>query len=177
MGTAIHHVRTRLPFPLLGLDSDNGSEFISQNLYTWCQREGITFTRSRSYKKNDSCLFEQKNGALVRKVIGYQRYDSKEALEMLNRIYSLLRLYTNFFQPSMKLTGKQRDGAKIYKTTLIVVLLLKYLQFRSKCNLPLCCLGALLRLNLFSYRNLWDWLDDPFETPTELPNSHLELAI
>jgi len=116
VGAAIHQVRTRLPFPLLGLDSDNGSEFINQNLYTWCHREGITFTRSRSYKKNDNCHVEQKNGALVRRVIGYQRYDSKEALEMLNRIYSLLRLYTNFFQPSMKLTGKQRDGAKVYKT-------------------------------------------------------------
>jgi hypothetical protein len=115
VGTAIHHIRTRMPFSLLELDSDNGSEFINQNLYTWCQREGITFTRSRSYKKNDNCHVEQKNGALVRRVIGYQRYDSKEALEMLNRIYSLLRLYTNFFQPSMKLTGNQRDGAKVYK--------------------------------------------------------------
>ena len=116
VGTAIHHIRTRLPFPLLGLDSDNGSEFINQNLYTWCQREGITFTRSRSYKKNDNCHVEQKNGALVRRIIGYQRYDSKEALEMLNRIYSLLRLYTNFFQPSMKLISKHRHGAKVYKT-------------------------------------------------------------
>ncbi len=116
VGTAIHNIRTRMPFSLLGLDSDNGSEFINQNLYTWCQREGITFTRSRSYKKNDNCHVEQKNGALVRRVIGYQRYDSKEALEMLNRIYSLLRLYTNFFQPSMKLTGKHRNGAKVYKT-------------------------------------------------------------
>jgi hypothetical protein len=116
VGTAIYHIRTRLPFPLLGLDSDNGSEFINQNLYTWCQREGIIFTRSRSYKKNDSCHVEQKNGALVRRIIGYRRYASKEALEMLNRIYSLLRLYTNFFQPSMKLIGKRRHGAKVYKT-------------------------------------------------------------
>ena len=116
VGTAIHQIRTRMPFPLLGLDSDNGSEFINQNLYTWCQREGIIFTRSRSYKKNDSCHVEQKNGALVRRIIGYRRYASKEALEMLNRIYSLLRLYTNFFQPSMKLIGKRRHGAKVYKT-------------------------------------------------------------
>ena len=116
VGTAIHNIRTRMPFSLLGLDSDNGSEFINQNLYTWCQREGITFTRSRSYKKNDNCHVEQKNGALVRRVIGYQRYDSKEALGMLNRIYSLLRLYTNFFQPSMKLISKHRNGAKVFKT-------------------------------------------------------------
>jgi hypothetical protein len=116
VGTAIHHLRTRLPFPLLGLDSDNGSEFINRHLYTWCRREGISFTRSRSYKKNDSCHVEQKNGALVRRVIGYQRYSSKEALEMLNRTYSLLRLYTNFFQPSMKLINKQRHGSKVYKS-------------------------------------------------------------
>jgi len=116
VGAAIHQVRTRLPFSLLGLDSDNGSEFINQNLYTWCLREGITFTRSRSDKKNDNCYVEQKNGALVRRVIGYQRYDSKEALERLNRIYSLLRLYANFFQPSTKLIAKQCDGANVYKT-------------------------------------------------------------
>ena len=116
VGAAIHHLRTRLPFPLLGLDSDNGSEFINQSLYTWCRREGITFTRSRSYKKNDSRHVEQKNGTLVRRIIGYRRYDSKEALERLSRIYSLLRLYTNFFQPSMKLIGKRRHGAKVYKT-------------------------------------------------------------
>jgi hypothetical protein len=61
-------------------------------------------------------------------------------------------------------------------TALIATLLLKYLQFRSKCNLPLCRLVALLRLNLFSYRNLWDWLDDPFETPPDLPNPQLEMA-
>ena len=116
VGAAVHHLRTRLPFPLLGIDSDNGSEFINENLARYCQRERITFTRSRPYKKNDSCHVEQKNGALVRKIIGYQRYHSKEALAMINRIYSLLRLYTNFFQPSMKLTSKHRQGAKICKT-------------------------------------------------------------
>jgi hypothetical protein len=116
VSTAIHHLRTRLPFPLLGLDSDNGSEFINENLARYCQHEKITFTRSRPYKKNDSCHVEQKNGALVRKIIGYQRYHTKEALHMINRIYSLLRLYTNFFQPSMKLVSKHRQGAKICKT-------------------------------------------------------------
>ena len=115
VGSAVHRLRQRLPFPLLGLDSDNGSEFINQHLYRYCQREHITFTRSRAYKKNDSCHVEQKNGALVRRVIGYERYSSKQALEMLNRVYSLLRLYTNFFQPSMKLVSKHRHGAKVYK--------------------------------------------------------------
>jgi len=115
VGGAIHRVRKRLPFPLLGLDSDNGSEFINQHLYTYCQREGITFTRSRSYKKNDSCHVEQKNWSVVRRLVGYDRYNSRVALEALNRVYDLLRLYTNFFQPVMKLVRKTRHGAKVHK--------------------------------------------------------------
>lgn len=115
VGTAIHHVRQRLPFPLLGLDSDNGSEFINQDLAGWCRRERITFTRSRPYKKNDNCYVEQKNGSIVRRVIGRDRYSSKPALETLNRLYFLLRLYVNFFQPTMKLVSKTRHGAKVYR--------------------------------------------------------------
>jgi hypothetical protein len=115
VGTAIHHVRDRLPFPLLGLDSDNGSEFINRDLAGWCQREGITFTRSRPYKKNDNCYVEQKNGAIVRRVIGRDRYSSKQAYETLNRIYYLLRLYVNFLQPVMKLVSKTRHGAKVHR--------------------------------------------------------------
>jgi len=115
VGAAIHRVRGRLPFPLLGLDSDNGSEFINQHLCNYCRREGITFTRSRSYKKNDSCHVEQKNWSVVRRVVGYDRYSSRAALEALNRIYHLLRFYVNFFQPVMKLMGKTRHGAKVHK--------------------------------------------------------------
>ena len=115
VGGAVHRVRQRLPFPLLGLDSDNGSEFINQHLYNYCRREGITFTRSRSYKKNDSCHVEQKNWSIVRRLIGYDRYNSRDALEALNRIYNLLRLYINFFQPVMKLVSKTRHGAKVHK--------------------------------------------------------------
>jgi len=115
VGGAVHRVRQRLPFPLLGLDSDNGSEFINQHLYNYCQREGITLTRSRSYKKNDSCHVEQKNWSVVRRLIGYDRYNSRAALEALNRVYNLLRLYVNFFQPVMKLVNKTRHGAKVYK--------------------------------------------------------------
>lgn len=115
VGTAIHHVRGRLPFPLLGLDSDNGSEFINQDLIGWCQREGITFTRSRPYKKNDNCFVEQKNGSIVRRVIGRDRYSSKQALEALNRLYYLLRWYVNFLQPVMKLVSKTRHGARVYR--------------------------------------------------------------
>jgi len=115
VGAAIHRVRQRLPFPLLGLDSDNGSEFINHHLYAYCQREGITFTRSRSYKKNDSCHVEQKNWSVVRRLVGYDRYNSRAALEVLNRVYDLVRLYVNFFQPVMKLVNKTRQGAKVHK--------------------------------------------------------------
>ncbi len=100
---------------MLGLDSDNGSEFINQHLYAYCQRERITFTRSRSYKKNDSCHVEQKNWSVVRRLIGYDRYSSHAALEALDRVYDGLRLYVNFFQPVMKLVAKTRHGAKVHK--------------------------------------------------------------
>jgi len=115
VGGAVHRVRQRLPFPLLGLDSDNGSEFINQHLYTYCHREGITFTRSRPYKKNDNCHVEQKNWSVVRRLIGYDRYSSRAALDTLNRLYDLLRVYVNFFQPVMKLVTKTRHGAKVHK--------------------------------------------------------------
>ncbi len=115
VGSAVHRIRQRLPFPLLGLDSDNGSEFINQHLYSYCRREGITFTRSRPYKKNDSCHVEQKNWSVVRRLIGYDRYNSRSALEALNRVYDPLRLYINFFQPMMKLKHKTRHGARVHK--------------------------------------------------------------
>lgn len=115
VGGAVHRMRSRLPFPLLGLDSDNGSEFINQHLYNYCRREGITFTRSRSYKKNDSCHVEQKNWSVVRRLVGYDRYTSHAALERLNLVYAALRQYVNFFQPTMKLVSKSRNGAKVHK--------------------------------------------------------------
>jgi len=115
VGGAVYDVRKRLPMPLLGLDSDNGSEFINQSLYDYCRRNGITFTRSRPYKKNDSCHVEQKNWAVVRRVIGYDRFSSKAALKALDDVYTLLRLYINFFQPVLKLIGKTRNGAKVHK--------------------------------------------------------------
>jgi len=112
--SAVHRMRQRLPFPLLGVDSDNGSEFINQCFYTYCRLEEITFTRSRPYKKNDSCHVEQKNGNVVRRLVGYDRYDSKAAYQCLGRIYDCVRLYTNFFQPTMKLVSKTRHGAKVH---------------------------------------------------------------
>ena len=115
VGGGIHHVNQRLPFPLLGIDSDNGGEFINQRLYAYCQQKGITFTRSRPYKRNDSCHAEQKNWSVARRLIGYDRYNNREALEQLNRIYALVGGYVNFFQPVMQLQGKRRRGALVHK--------------------------------------------------------------
>jgi len=115
VGSAIHGMRRRFPFPILGLDTDNGGEFINRHLFSYCRRGHITFTRSRSYKKNDNCYVEQKNGNIVRRVIGYDRYSSRQALETLNQIYYLLHLYSNFFQPTMKLLSKSRHGARVHK--------------------------------------------------------------
>lgn len=115
VGAAIHHIGQRLPFPLLGLDSDNGSEFINHHLNAYCLRKGITFTRSRPYKKNDSAHVEQKNWSVVRRLVGYDRYTSKEALEQLNRVYRLAGSYVNFFQPVMQLQHKSRHGARVHK--------------------------------------------------------------
>jgi hypothetical protein len=113
VGTAIHELRRRLPMPLRGIDSDNGSEFINRPLYYYCHREGITFTRSRARKKNDSAHVEQKNGAIVRHLIGYDRYASKAAYAQLARVYALVRLHSKFFQPVQRLPAKQRDGARL----------------------------------------------------------------
>lgn len=111
----VQKIRAKLPFSLLGLDSDNGSEFINETLYSFCQEHQITFTRSRPYRKNDSCFVEQKNYSVVRRAVGYQRFDTDEQLRLLNELYELLDLYTNFFQPSMKLKSKERQGARVTK--------------------------------------------------------------
>lgn len=113
--SAVHRMRQHLPFPLLGVDSDNGSEFINHCFYTYCRQEKIAFTRSRAYKKNDSCHVEQKNGNVVRRLVGYDRYTRRAAFQCLQRIYDSVRLYMNFFQPTMKLCAKTRHGAKVYK--------------------------------------------------------------
>lgn len=112
---AIKKLRQNLPFPLLGLDSDNGSEFINQYLSAYCQQEKLSFTRARPYRKNDNCFVEQKNYSVVRRAVGYQRYDTEAQLDLLNELYATLRLYTNFFQPTMKLQSKERVGSKVTK--------------------------------------------------------------
>ncbi len=113
---AIVQARMRLPFPLVGLDSDNGTEFINDLLLRYCQQEQITFTRSRPYQKNDQAHVEQKNWSIVRQTVGYDRYEGQRACEALAALYEVLRLYTNFFQPSMKLQSKERLGSKVKKT-------------------------------------------------------------
>lgn len=113
---ALQQIRGRLPFPLLGIDSDNGSEFINNHLLEYTQREQLTFTRGRAWKKNDGCFVEQKNYSVVRRAVGYARYEGALALRLLNELYALLRLYTNFFQPVMKLVRKERTGAQVKKT-------------------------------------------------------------
>lgn len=112
---ALKSIRARLPFPLLGIDSDNGSEFINNNLLAYCKQEHITFTRGRAGKKNDGCYVEQKNYSVVRRAVGYARYDTPAQLKLLNALYAKLRLYTNYFQPVMKLISKERNGAKVRK--------------------------------------------------------------
>jgi hypothetical protein len=115
VSTAIHHMRQRLPFPLLGIDSDNGSEFINDTLYRYCLDEKITFTRSRPYKKNDQAHVEQKNWSVVRHTVGYDRWETDQEFSILESIHADLRLYINFFQPSFKLIAKERIGNKTIK--------------------------------------------------------------
>ena len=112
---AIHRMRQRLPFALLGIDSDNGGEFINDLLYRYCLNEKITFTRSRPYQKNDQAHVEQKNWSVVRHTVGYDRWETEQELVLLESIYHDLRLYINFFQPSLKLIAKERIGNKTIK--------------------------------------------------------------
>ena len=112
---ALNIIRERLPFPLLGIDSDNDSAFINSHLLRFCQTHQVTFTRSRAGKKNDNCYVEQKNWAAVRRLAGYSRFETEDELRILNQIYDVARLYQNFFQPSLKLASKERGGAKVTK--------------------------------------------------------------
>jgi hypothetical protein len=111
---ALGRLRAELPFPLRGLDCDNGGEFINRNLLAYCAAEGITLTRSRPYRKNDSCHVEQKNWSVVRRLVGYGRFEAP-ALPALSRLYALARDYVNFLQPVVKLREKTRDGARVTK--------------------------------------------------------------
>ena len=112
---ALTEIVDAFPFPILGIDSDNGSEFINAHLLTFCEQREITFTRSRPGNKNDGCHVEQKNWAVVRQVVGYHRYHGDLQVDLLNGIYALLRDHVNYFTPQQKLISKTRDNAKVIK--------------------------------------------------------------
>ncbi len=112
---ALEHVIGQFPFSIIGIDSDNGSEFINEHLLRWCIEQKVTFTRSRPGNKNDGAHVEQKNWARVRELVGYYRYDTAAELAKLNEIWALDALFTNYFLPQQKLIFKQRNGAKVTK--------------------------------------------------------------
>jgi hypothetical protein len=111
----VEEVRVRLPFPMLGLDVDNDSAFINETVVDYCKERCLELTRSRAYKKNDQAWIEQKNGAVVRRLVGYGRLESAAAATALGNLHEIARLYVNFFQPSFKLKSKTREGAKVTK--------------------------------------------------------------
>lgn len=108
-------VRKLLPIPLLGFDTDNDTVFLNETVQAYCANAGIAFTRCRPYRKNDQAFVEQKNGAVVRRIVGYRRLEGLEAAAMLAELYRSVRLFVNHFQPSFKLAAKLRDGAKVRK--------------------------------------------------------------
>ena len=108
-------LRKLMPFPLLGFDTDNDSVFMNETVREYCLAEGIAFTRCRPYRKNDQAWVEQKNGAIIRRIVGYRRFEGLEAAAALARLYKTTRLFVNFFQPSFKLAEKERDGARVRK--------------------------------------------------------------
>jgi hypothetical protein len=112
---ALEHVTAVFPFPIIGIDSDNGSEFINEHLFAYCHAHQITFTRSRPGNKNDGAHVEQKNWARVRELVGYLRYDTAAELDKLDEIWELDRVFTNYLLPQQKLIGKQRHGARVTK--------------------------------------------------------------
>lgn len=112
---ALEAITKVMPFPVVGVDCDNGSEFINYTLLDWCEKRQITFTRSRPGNSNDGAHVEQKNWAIVRTVVGYHRYDTRAELSLLNEIWVLQTQMTNYFSPQQKLVSKVRDGAKITK--------------------------------------------------------------
>lgn len=112
---ALTKLRESLPFSLCGLDTDNGSEFLNEVVVAYCRDHGIEFTRSRPYRKNDQAWVEQKNGSVVRRLVGYRRLEGLGAVAVMARLYEAARLFVNFFQPSFKLSSKDRVGARVTK--------------------------------------------------------------
>jgi len=110
---ALEVLRQQLPFPVLGIDSDNDSAFINDTLLNYCEAHSIKFTRSRAYRKNDQAWIEQKNGAVIRRFAGHDRYAGVVAGQALAHLYQAVRLYVNYFQPSFKLREKEKNGSKV----------------------------------------------------------------
>ncbi|MHC2432662.1 hypothetical protein ACVMB0_000037 [Bradyrhizobium sp. USDA 4451] len=113
LSTVSTELRKQLPYALLGRDTDNDTVFMNETLKAYCDAGNIVFTRCRPYRKNDQAFVEQKNGAVVRRMIGYRRFEGLEAATLLAELYRSARLFVNFFQPSFKLIAKQRDGARV----------------------------------------------------------------
>lgn len=111
-------IKKRLPFKMIGIDSDNGDEFINWHLYHWCKNEEITFTRCREYHKNDQAHVEEKNWSVVRRYTGYKRFETQEKIDLLNNLYEKLRLYFNFFQATQKLEKKERFNGHVKRIYL-----------------------------------------------------------
>jgi hypothetical protein len=126
----VRRLRCLLPFELLGIDTDNGSEFLNEVMLAYCREERIDFTRSRPYRGNDQAWVEQKNGAVVRRLVGHHRFEGWPAVEGLNNLYGASRLFVNFFQPSFKLASKTRTGSQVAK---------RYHPPASPCTRLLAC--------------------------------------
>ena len=112
---AVDDVKKKLPFEMKGLDSDNGSELKNAQLLGWCQENHVEFTRSRPYKKNDNCFVEQKNDSVVRRIVGYYRFEGEEARTVMAELYEVYNLLVNYFFPSMKIISKERVDSKVTK--------------------------------------------------------------
>ncbi|MFZ3352339.1 MAG: DDE-type integrase/transposase/recombinase [Xanthobacteraceae bacterium] len=112
---AMERAQSLFPWLVLGADFDNDSAFMNDVVVPWCRKQKIEVTRSRAYKKNDQAFVEQKNGAVVRRLVGYGRFEGIDTARLLARLYAASRLHTNFFQPSFKLKEKRREGAKVIK--------------------------------------------------------------
>jgi hypothetical protein len=111
----IAQTKADLPFPMLGIDSDNGGEFINHQLLDWCVQNGIKFTRARPYRKNDNCFVEQKNGDVVRKTIGYARFEGEDAVNALAEVYCYLNPLLNYWYPTLRLIAKEKLPSGRYK--------------------------------------------------------------
>ena len=113
---ALENTNKRYPCNWKEIHPDNGGNILNYHIWTWTQKEGIAYSRSRPYKKNDNCFIEQKNSTHVRKIVGYLRYDTKAELDIINDLYrNELRLFKNFFQPTIKLVQKLRIKGKIHR--------------------------------------------------------------